>query len=86
MKRSLKEKVAVQEQVQEKVQKEEQKCHHFWVIDVANGPSSLGKCKFCGEKKEFFNAFPTFNPLRKNNNPLQLPKLQGIEMDKESRS
>jgi hypothetical protein len=75
MKRSLKEKVAVQE----KIQKTEQKCHHFWVIDVANGPSSLGKCKFCGEKKEFFNAFPTFNPLRKNANPLNLPKLTGLE-------
>ena len=86
MKRNLKEKVAVQEKVQEKSPKEEEKCHHFWVIDVANGPSSLGKCKFCGEKKEFFNAFPTFNPLRKNANPLHLPKLQGVEMDKESHS
>jgi hypothetical protein len=82
MKRSLKEKVAVVE----KVQKEEEKCHHFWVIDVANGPSSLGKCKVCGEKKEFLNAFPTFNPLRKSSNPLHLPKLQGVEMEKETHS
>jgi hypothetical protein len=82
MKRVIKEKVAVEE----KVQKVEEKCHHFWVIDVANGPSSLGKCKVCGEKKEFLNAFPTFNPLRKSSNPLHLPKLQGADMDKGSRS
>jgi hypothetical protein len=64
----------------------EQKCHHFWVIDVANGPCSVGKCKFCGEKKEFMNAFPTFNPLRKNSNPLTLPKIPDVEIDKESES
>ena len=69
----------------EKIQ-EEQKCHHFWVIDVANGPSSPGKCKYCGEKKEFMNAFPTFNPLRKSANPLTLPKIREVELEKESES
>jgi hypothetical protein len=63
-----------------------QQCHHFWVIDVANGRSSLGKCKYCGEKKEFMNAFPTFNPLRKNSNPLNFPKMPDVEMEKESES
>ena len=66
--------------------KKEHDCHHFWVIDVANGPSSLGTCKYCGEKKEFLNAFPVFNPLRKSANPLALPKLPEIEMNKGSES
>jgi hypothetical protein len=82
MKKSVKE----QEIVKEDPQIEGQKCHHFWVIDVANGPSSLGKCKICGEKKEFLNAFPTFNPLRKNTNPLALPRIPKVEMEKDSES
>jgi hypothetical protein len=83
MRKNVKERAPVKVQV--KVQ-EKEKCHHFWVIDVANGPSSLGKCKICGEKKEFMNAFPTFNPLRKNSNPLNLPKMPNVEMEKESES
>ena len=74
------------EKAPEKIKKEEQNCHHFWVIDVANGPKSLGTCKYCGEQKEFLNAFPVFNPLRKNANPLALPKLQEVEVDKERAS
>ena len=82
MRKALRVKTAVEE----KVQKEENKCHHFWVIDVANGPSSLGKCKICGEKREFLNAFPTFNPLRKSTNPLALPRIQEMKVDKNLKS
>lgn len=82
MRKSVKEK----EIVKVDTKKEEQPCHHFWVIDVANGPSSLGKCRVCGEKREFLNAFPTFNPLRKNANPLALPRIPEVEMDKDSKS
>ena len=78
-------KEAVQDKEPEKNKKEE-KCHHFWVIDVANGPSSMGTCKYCGEKREFLNAFPVFNPLRKNANPLALPKLREVEIEKGSES
>ena len=66
--------------------KEKATCHHFWVIEVANGPKSVGTCKNCGETREFLNAFPTFNPLRKNGNPLALPKLPVVKIDEENRS
>jgi hypothetical protein len=59
-----------------------QACGHYWIIEVANGPRSLGKCKYCGETREFLNAFPTYNPLKKNSNPLTLPKLPDVEIDK----
>lgn len=65
---------------------EKKNCNHFWVIEVANGPSSLGVCKHCGESKEFLNSFPTYNPLKKNNNPLNLPKMQKVNIDIESNS
>jgi hypothetical protein len=57
-------------------------CHHFWVIDEANGPSSFGTCKYCGGKKEFLNAFPTYNPLKKNANLFKLPKLAEVRVEK----
>ena len=48
-------------------------CHHYWIIEVANGPTSIGECKYCGEHREFQNAFPTFNPLRKGHVPVTVP-------------
>ena len=62
------------------------KCGHYWIIEVANGPSSLGTCKYCGETREFLNAFPTYNPLRKNSSPLTLPKLPNVEIEEEDKS
>lgn len=74
----------MKEKILKKIEKEQ--CHHYWVIEVANGPRSVGVCKYCGEKKEFLNAFPPLNPLKKNSNPLDLPKLPEIEMDEDSNS
>jgi hypothetical protein len=51
-------------------QARKEECRHYWVIEVANGPVSRGVCKYCGAKKEFFNAFPEYNPLKKNTNAL----------------
>ena len=61
-------------------------CHHFWMIDVADGPTSRGTCKYCGTKKQFYNAFPDFNPMKRGNNPLALPVLPEVEVDKDSES
>ena len=61
-------------------------CNHYWIIEVANGPSSQGSCKYCGETKEFLNAFPDFNPMRKGGNPLKLPKIPDVEVDEKSKS
>ena len=87
MRQKVKVKEKTEQKVQDKVQdKAKQECHHFWVIDVANGPSSGGTCKFCGKKQEFLNAFPVFNPLRKNSNPLALPRMPEVEIEKGSES
>ena len=68
------------------VQPQKEPCRHFWVIDVANGPMSGGQCKYCGMKKEFFNAFPEFNPLKKGDNPFNLPRLPGVKAKDDSKS
>lgn len=64
----------------------EDNCPHFWDIEAANGPSSLGTCRHCGKTREFFNAFPTFNPLKRRNSPLDLPKMPDVTVDEESKS
>jgi hypothetical protein len=69
----------VKEKEKASVQTQKEPCRHFWVIEVANGPASRGTCKYCGVKKEFYNAFPEFNPLKKGNNPFNLPKLGDIQ-------
>ena len=33
-------------------------CRHEWVIETANGPTSLGECRVCHEGREFQNATP----------------------------
>ena len=30
--------------------------HHHWVIDPAKGPTSRGRCRNCGERRNFNNA------------------------------
>jgi hypothetical protein len=64
----------------------EDSCHHFWMIEVANGPQSRGQCKYCGVTKEFYNAFPDFNPMKRGGNPLTLPVLPDVEVDEDSQS
>jgi hypothetical protein len=34
---------------------EETQCVHHWIIESADGPVSIGKCKHCGMVKEFYN-------------------------------
>ena len=31
-------------------------CVHYWVIDVPSGPVSGGRCRLCGESREFRNS------------------------------
>lgn len=31
-------------------------CVHYWIIDVPSGPVSGGKCRLCGESKDFRNS------------------------------
>ena len=76
----------VKERTVEQQAQQENACHHYWVIEVANGPTSMGTCKYCGETKEFYNAFPEYNPMRRGGNPLNLPKMTGVKIDKESKS
>jgi len=33
-------------------------CTHYWVIESPQGPTSLGRCKFCGAVSEFSNYVP----------------------------
>jgi hypothetical protein len=58
------------------------------MIEVANGPKSRGECKYCGAVKEFYNAFPDFNPMKRgsHNNPLTFPELPEVEVDEDSQS
>jgi hypothetical protein len=35
-------------------------CIHHWLIEPAIGPISCGVCKYCGERKNFFNILDEF--------------------------
>ena len=62
-------------------------CHHYWFIESANGPVSMGVCKFCAAEREFLNTLPQFpvvtNRVRRL---LEMPELADVEFDKESSS
>ena len=34
-------------------------CSHHWIIETPKGPVSNGRCKLCGEEKEFSNSVET---------------------------
>ncbi|MBI2857654.1 MAG: hypothetical protein HYX90_01140 [Chloroflexi bacterium] len=31
-------------------------CRHFWKVEGQNGPTSRATCKFCGQRRTFFNS------------------------------
>ena len=33
----------------------QEECNHYWMIDPPWGPTSWGRCKFCGAEREFDN-------------------------------
>ena len=61
-------------------------CAHFWVIESADGPTSQGICKYCGEKKGFINIMPNPADLKRGANPLKSPDLPKVDLDEESKS
>ena len=60
----------VKERTEDKNCVAEDQCHHYWVIEVANGPRSRGVCKYCGEARYFLNMLPDFNALKRKSKPL----------------
>ena len=56
-------------------------CPHFWLIDSATGPTSHGKCKYCGQKKAFLNSFPeNMPPGNREKNLLELPEVKKVKV------
>jgi hypothetical protein len=45
--------------------------NHCWVIEVADGPVSLGECSYCHAKREFYNSLTFKFNHAKNNVPMQ---------------
>ena len=35
---------------------EEPQCRHHWLIEAPQGATSMGRCKVCGEVREFRNS------------------------------
>jgi hypothetical protein len=43
--------------VEERIEEQQEPlCKHHWVIESPQGATSLGRCKLCGEAKEFRNS------------------------------
>ena len=82
----MRHKVAVKE---ERKDRNLASCQHYWIIESAHGPESHGVCKHCGEEKDFPNSMPDFSNYRNNKrhgNPLELPKMEGVDVEEESLS
>ncbi len=35
-------------------------CPHHWIIETPEGPVSMGRCRLCGEEREFNNSVETW--------------------------
>ena len=46
----------IEEQYREAVEEEVPQCKHHWVIESPQGATSAGRCKVCGEIREFRNS------------------------------
>lgn len=65
---------------------EKETCHHFWKIEQASGPTSVGLCKYCGATKEFYNSLPVSMGLGWYRKVLDLPELPNVKVGEESKS
>ena len=75
---------AVKDVFEEHLVKDE--CCHYWILEMANGPTSKGVCKFCGAEREFLNSLPDFTVLKRRTSVLELPELPDVEFDEEQNS
>ena len=80
----MKRKLKVEEKTKNYIASEQ--CHHYWIIEVANGPKSRGVCRYCGESRDFLNSMPDFSVLKRKTNPFGLPKMPDVELDDDSKS
>ena len=35
-------------------------CPHHWIIETPDGPVSTGRCRLCGEERQFSNSLETW--------------------------
>ena len=49
------------EKVQPKEDSSEAICVHYWIIECPQGPTSVGTCRNCGERRVFRN-FALYSP------------------------
>ncbi len=45
---------------------EEKECVHYWIIDFPEGPTSTGKCKYCGVVKHFYNYYDSLEQSKRD--------------------
>jgi len=58
-------------------------CRHYWTIESADGPTSRGICKVCGEEKEFLNSWLDASYKGKDPRVLDLPNMLEDEEEEE---
>ncbi len=44
------------------IEQEDIPCHHHWIIEAPEGPTSEGVCRLCGEEREFSNSAAEGSP------------------------
>jgi hypothetical protein len=80
----MRHKAKVKETTREHLAKD--RCSHYWIIETANGPKSRGVCQNCGEARDFLNVIPDFSTMKRRTNPLNLPEMEDVELDEDSKS
>ncbi len=58
-------------------------CTHYWVIETPQGPTSMGRCKFCGAVSEFKNYVPFPSWETKTSRPVRHDDMPDIEAEEE---
>ncbi|MCX7912575.1 MAG: hypothetical protein N2506_06420 [Dehalococcoidales bacterium] len=61
----MKAKPEVLTEKQPQAEAETGQCRHYWVIETARGPKSSGRCRYCGEIREFLNSMPEYSLIKR---------------------
>ena len=57
-------------------------CVHYWIIQAPEGPTSIGRCKYCGLEREFSNMWTdSFNEHQiLSENASEVKKKESVEI------
>jgi hypothetical protein len=69
--------------IEKRLSRVKRECIHYWVIETPQGPTSMGRCKYCGATSEFKNYVPFPSWENKTSRTVSQKEIPDIEAEED---